>query len=316
MRPDASRWFEHRTYRAVDAPPVAEMVTRKAGLSVSVVLPARDEQATIGDVLGAVVPLQRAGLVDEVIVLDAASTDDTAEIATVAGATVLALDDVLPGHGSRGGKGEALWKGLHVTDGDLVVYLDTDLVGVTPGWVVGLLWPLLVEPAVSFVKACYDRPLALPGAPVTAGGGRVTELVARPLLDLLWPALAGVIQPLAGEYAARRSLLERLPYAGGYAVELGLLVDALGTVGLDGLAQVDLGVRRHRHQPTDALGRMAAGILAAALSRAGMEPLAASLTQFDRVDGELTPVESVVGAPGRPPMITVPEYAARRAQAS
>lgn len=315
MRPDVQRWFERRTYRSADVPPAAEVEAHKNGQTVSVLLPARDEESTVAGVVEAVVPLL-GGVVDELLVLDDSSNDRTAAVAADAGATVVALEEVLPSYGTHDGKGNALWKGLAASDGDLIVYIDADLVGVTPRWVTGLVWPLLAEPEVAYVKACYRRPLVPPGMPEQPGGGRVTELTARPLLDLLWPQLAGIAQPLGGEYAGRRTLLERVPFDAGYAVELGLLVDVLAEVGLDGLAQVDLGVRRHGHQPIEALGRMAAAVTAAALQRAGVKTPGAELVQFTaELDGPEPHEWPIVGR-GRPPMITVPEYAARRARAS
>ena len=314
MRAEARRWFDRRTYRAADAPPVAELAARKPG-PVSVVLPARDEVSTIAGVIRAVHPLLAGGLIDQLLVLDDGSQDGTAALAASEGAEVVPAASVLPGYGSRPGKGDVLWKALHAATGELIVYLDADLTGVGPDWVTGLLWPLLAEPEVQLVKACYDRPLALPDSPVTPGGGRVTELAARPLIGLLWPQLAGLIQPLAGEYAGRRSLLEMLPFDSGYAVELGLLIDTLAAAGLDSLAQADLGVRRHRHQNTDALGRMAASIVAAALERSGVDLQGHELVQFVREDGVLRPVTSPVRGDARPPMITIPEYRARRARA-
>jgi glucosyl-3-phosphoglycerate synthase len=316
MRPEVLGWFNRRTYRSAEVPDAATLLTRKNGQTVSVALPARDEAETVGAVVEAVLPLVDIGLVDELIVLDDSSRDDTARVAAAAGAQVVSLADVLPAYGTRTGKGNALWKGLAATDGDLIVFLDADLLGVTPSWVTGLLWPLLAEPEVAYVKASYARPLALPDSPVQSGGGRVTELTARPLIDLLWPELAGIAQPLGGEYAGRRSLLERLKFDAGYAVELGLLVDILAEVGLDGLAQVDLGVRRHRHQSTEALGRMAAAITAAALQRVGVELAGEELVQFASGPDGPQPVTWPVVEEARPPMITVPEYAARRARAS
>lgn len=316
MRPDVLGWFNRRTYRGADVPDVATIMARKNGQSVSVVLPARDEADTVGGVVSAVRPLLDAGLVDELVVLDDSSRDDTAQVAARSGAQVVSLTDVLPAYGTRTGKGNALWKGLAATEGDLLVFLDADLTGVTPDWVTGLLWPLLVEPQIEYVKACYSRPLALPGSPVQTGGGRVTELTARPLIGLLWPQLAGIAQPLGGEYAGRRSLLERLQFDAGYAVELGLLVDIFGEVGLEGLAQVDLGERHHRHQSTEALGRMAAAITAAALQRAGAQLPGDELVQFVAAVGGPEPVVWPIHERARPPMITVPEYAARRARAS
>jgi glucosyl-3-phosphoglycerate synthase len=316
MRPEVQGWFNRRTYRSAEVPDAATVTARKNGQTVSVVLPARDEAETVGGVIEAVLPLVDAGLVDELIVLDDSSRDDTARVAAAAGAQVVSLADVLPAYGVRSGKGNALWKGVAATEGDLLVFLDADLLGVTPAWVTGLLWPLLSEPEIAYVKASYARPLAFPDSPVQSGGGRVTELTARPLIDLLWPQLAGIAQPLGGEYAGRRSLLERLQFDAGYAVELGLLVDIFAAVGLDGIAQVDLGVRRHRHQSTEALGRMAAAITAAALQRVGVDFSGDELVQFAAGPDGPEPVTWQVIESARPPMISVPEYAARRARAS
>jgi len=315
MQPDVRRWFLRRTFLGDRAPSLDTLVAHKNGQRVSVVLPARNEQATVGKVVAAIRPLL-GGLVDELIVLDGSSTDRTADAAAEAGATVIALTDVLPAYGTQLGKGEALWKALYVTDGDLIVYLDADLVGVTSEWVSSLLWPLLLEDDISLVKACYERPYALPDRPEMPGGGRVTELTVRPLINHLWPQLAGVIQPLAGEYAARRSLLERIPYDAGYAVELGLLLDTFDEVGLDGIAQVHLGTRRHRHQSTEALGRMAGAITAAAFGRAGIPHQGRELVQFTPTSEGFIPIETPTGARPRPRMIDIPEYASRRARAS
>ncbi|HEX7353978.1 MAG TPA: glucosyl-3-phosphoglycerate synthase [Mycobacteriales bacterium] len=312
MRPDAARWFARRTWRAADAPPVPDLLALAAGRTASVVIPALDEEPTVGTVVSAAQPLVRAGLVDEVLVVDGGSRDGTADVARAAGARVVAMAGLLPAHGVRPGKGESMWKALDATDGDLVVYLDADVLDPSPSWVAGLLWPLLADPDVSFVKACYDRPL---GASPT-GGGRVTELAARPLLDLLVPALAGVVQPLAGECAARRSLLESLPYAGGYAVEIGLLLGAYEVVGLDGLAQVDLGSRRHRNRSTAELGRMSAAVVAELLARRDVALHGGTLTQFVRAGGAYAAADRPVSAETRPAMRDVPEYAARRARAS
>jgi glucosyl-3-phosphoglycerate synthase len=296
MRPDASRWFDRRTYVAAAAPSPRELHALAAGRTATVVIPALNEEPTVAGVVNAVRPLIRAGVVDEVLVVDGGSRDETARAARRAGARVECVHELLPACGSRPGKGESLWKSLAATDGELLVYLDADVLDPSPQWVAGLLWPLLAEPEVQYVKAFYDRPLG--GAPT--GGGRVTELTARPLLNLLWPALAGVVQPLSGEFAGTRRLL----------------VDAYAAVGLDGLAQSDLGVRRHRNRETADLGRMAATVLAEALGRAGLELPGSGLTQFARIDGTFAPSEHPLGAPGRPPMLLVPEYAARRARAS
>ena len=196
-------------------------------------------------------------------------------------------DEILPDLGSYPGKGEVLWKSLHVAAGDLLVFVDADLTDFGEHYVTGLLGPLLADDSTLLVKAFYDRPLLDVSA---AGGGRVTELMARPLLGAFRPELAGVVQPLAGEYAARRSLLETLPFAAGYGVETGLLLDTVAAHGLDAVAQVDLGQRTHGHQDTAALGRMAATILHTVLRRVAPDsPLWTTLTQFHRADGTVVP---------------------------
>jgi glucosyl-3-phosphoglycerate synthase len=331
MRPDARAWFEHRTTSAtslaaidVDALLLAK---RRGGHRVSVVLPARDEAATVGGLVADLAArwVTEVPLVDELLVVDSDSTDDTAAVARAAGAEVVAAadvvatDDVLPAHGSRPGKGEALWKSLAATTGDLVVFLDSDLLGDVSHYVPGLLTPLLTDPRVDYVKGCYTRPLDLDGERRPAGGGRVTELTARPLLNALWPELAGFVQPLGGEYAGRRSVLEQVPFVSGYGVEVGLLVDLLHECGLGGLAQVDLGTRRHSHQSDEALGRMAGEIVSAVLARATrgrpdrrLEP-GGLLTQFTHDGTGFVPSSSAVAVDQRPPLCAVAEYTSQRA---
>jgi glucosyl-3-phosphoglycerate synthase len=322
MRPDARAWFRTRTssapdLSAVDVPALLR-AKRRGGHRISVVLPARDEEATVGRLVADLDRrwVREVPLVDELVVVDSDSTDRTAELAAAAGADVVPTADVLPAHGSRPGKGEALWKSLAATTGDLLVFLDADLLGDIGHYVPGLLGPLLTDPAVQYVKGCYTRPLEVDGGFVPAGGGRVTELTARPLLNGLWPELAGVVQPLGGEYAGRRSVLEQVPFVSGYGVEVGLLVDLLGLVGLAGLAQVDLGVRRHTSQDQEALGAMAGQVVSAVLSRAERGSLEPSglLTQFRHDGTRFTPRTSPVGVDERPPMVTVPEYRARWAE--
>jgi len=315
MRPDVRRWF-HRSTSTADDWPVGRLRDHKQGTSVSVVLPALDEETTVGRVVECVRQLADAtGLVDEIVVMDSGSTDRTAEVAAAAGARVEHRDDVLPDYGSWPGKGEVLWKSLAVTDGDLIVYMDADLIDPDPRFVTGLLGPLLCNPRVELVKGCYDRPLAGVGS---TSGGRVTELMARPLLNAHFPSLAGVIQPLSGEYAARRSLLERVPFVCGYGVETGLLIDTLRLSGLDSLAQVDLGARVHTHQDTGALGRMAAQIHETVLHRtSSVRSTSPTLTQFCRTEGGgYEPVTTPIVVAERPPMISLPEYAARRVRVS
>ncbi|MFJ8213982.1 glucosyl-3-phosphoglycerate synthase [Streptomyces sp. NPDC096033] len=314
MLDEVERWLADRSWSAADRP-LDQLLERKraAGTTVSVVLPALDEEATVGEIVevirrdlieGLPVPL-----VDELVVVDSGSADRTAEVAAKAGARVVHRDEILPRVPAVRGKGEVLWRSLLATTGEIVCFVDADLRDFSSAFVSGIVGPLLTDPQVQFVKAMYDRPLGdAPGQ-----GGRVTELVARPLLNLHWPQLAGFVQPLGGEYAVRRSLLERLPFPVGYGVELGLLVDALHTVGLDALAQVDVGVRLHRHQDGQALGRMAAAIYRTAQLRLSRGHLVRpALTQFERGPDGFVPRTYAVDTEERPPMLEIEEYAVRR----
>lgn len=316
MRPDVEAWFARRTSCVTDWD--RDTVMRSKGsTSVSVVLPARNEESTVGDIVQCLRRelVEAMPLVDEVVVIDSGSEDRTGAVARAAGATVHRQRDVHADLGDRPGKGEALWKSLFVTTGDVVVFLDADLRDFDPGFAVGLLGPLLADPGTHFVKAIYDRPLADGRTVLPAGGGRVTEILARPLLNVHFPELAGIVQPLAGEYAGRRTLLERLPFVSGYGVEIAMLVDVLHEVGLDGLAQVDLGRRVHRNSPDDALCRMAGQVYLALLSRLEIHGRAlptvdprTDLTQFARDHGAFVPLVSCVGVDDRPPAATLPQY--------
>jgi glucosyl-3-phosphoglycerate synthase len=297
-----------RTYHHQDFA-VGPLAERKAGEGhvVSVCLPARDEADTIGPIVATVrAELQdRVGLVDEVLVVDDHSSDRTAEVAAAAGARVVAVDDVLPELGPGAGKGEALWKSVAAADGDLIVWCDADITDFGPRFVVGLLGPLLLHPDVDFVKGFYDRPFG--AAAQGAGGGRVTELVARPAIALLHPHLSAVVQPLGGEYAGRRSLLERLPFVQGYGVDLGLLIDITDLDGTGAIAQVDLGTRHHRNRPLEELGPQALEVLQTALRRAHPD-LGGEATL---VRPGLEPLAVAVGE--RPPLLDVPSYRRRTA---
>lgn len=312
MLEEAERWLTRRSWSVADRPLSALVAAKRAsGASVSVVLPALDEEETVGEIVAEIRRelVEKASLVDELLVIDSGSKDRTAEVAREAGARVVHRDEILPRIPAVPGKGEVMWRSLLVTGGDIVAFVDADLKEFSADFVTGIVGPLLTEPDVDFVKAMYDRPLA-----GTAGqGGRVTELMARPLLNMHWPQLAGFVQPLGGEYAARRSLLERLPFPVGYGVELGLLVDALHTVGLDALAQVDVGVRKHRHQDGQALGRMAAAIYRTAQLRLARGHLVRpELTQFERGEQGFEPRTHSVDTEERPPIADIAEYAARR----
>ncbi|GAA2939037.1 MULTISPECIES: glucosyl-3-phosphoglycerate synthase [Streptomycetaceae] len=315
MLEEVERWLTRRSWSVADRP-VERLTAARARdphrAGVSVVLPALNEEATVGAIVAEIRRelMEKVRLVDELVVIDSGSTDATAEVARRAGARVVHRDAILPSLPAVPGKGEVLWRSLLVTSGEIVCFIDADLRDFSADFVSGIVGPLLTDPEVEFVKAMYDRPLG-----DTAGqGGRVTELVARPLLNLHWPQLAGFVQPLGGEYAARRSLLERLPFPVGYGVELGLLVDALHTVGLDALAQVDVGVRKHRHQDGQALGRMAAAIYRTAQLRLSRGHLVRpSITQFERGADGFVPRTHAVDTQERPPMREIAEYASRHA---
>ena len=296
------RTFHHDDFAA------SQLAEHKArhGHRVSVCLPARDEAATVGAIVETIVShlVERTGLVDEVLVVDDHSLDATAKVAAAAGARVVAVDDVLPDLETGEGKGEALWKSVAAADGDLIVWCDADITDFGARFVVGLVGPLLVRPDIGFVKGFYNRPVAKSAH----GGGRVTELVARPTIATLFPHLASIVQPLAGEYAGRRTLLERLPFVQGYGVDLGLLIDIAELEGTESIAQVDLGTRRHRNRPLDELGPQALAVLQTALRRAGAVSGGGPATL---VRPDLEPVEVATGE--RPPLVEVSAYRRRTA---
>ncbi len=273
MNLEARHWCQRRSFM-ISAGDHGLLQALKGTTRVSVVIPARDEAPTIGNIVTAIHDAHVLGsqLVDELIVIDSDSRDATAEVARAAGATVHSAAEIRADLGWRPGKGEAMWKSLLVSSGEIVIFIDADLTTFTADYVTGLLAPLLREPEVLLVKAFYDRDLA--DAPEgIAQGGRVNELMARPLINLWWPDLAGVVQPLAGEWAGRRQLLETQSFPSGYGVEFATLIDTYERHGLDALAQVDLGNRGHVHQDLRNLGILSAEVLAAATRRRfGVEP--------------------------------------------
>jgi glucosyl-3-phosphoglycerate synthase len=285
---------------------VGELQEAKAGRTISVVLPALNEEETVESVIESISPLVD-GLVDELIVLDSGSTDDTEIRAIAGGARVVSREQALPEVPVRPGKGEALWRSLAATSGDIVVFVDSDLINPHPMFVPWLVAPLLTCDGIHLVKSFYRRPLGAGDAGAT-GGGRVTELVARPLLAALRPELGCILQPLGGEYAASRELLTSLPFAPGYGVEIGLLIDTFDRLGLDAIAQVNLGVRAHRNRPLAELGAMSRQVIATLLSRCGIPDSGVGLTQFlaDGPDGSdgagYTQHTSPVSLVDRPPM--------------
>ena len=289
------RTFHHAEFTA------EHLAAAKDGRLVSVCLPARNEQETVGPIVEVLRTelVERVPLVDEIIVIDDHSTDRTADVAAAAGAKVCQAEELLPEYGDGHGKGEAMWKSLFVAEGDLVVWCDADVRNFGREYVVGLLGPLLTNPDVAFVKGFYDRPLGEGGN----GGGRVTELVARPVLAVLFPELAPIVQPLAGEYAGRRDVLEQLPFVQGYGVDIGLLIDIGERYGAGAITQVDLGVRLHRNRPLHELSPQAMSVLQTALRRADPELVATSAVLarpgFDPM---------VIDVTERPPLADVPEY--------
>jgi len=306
---DVESWFLANTSTWCDQG-LGDLLSAKerTGTTVSLVVPARNEAATVGDVVSRVreALVETTDLLDEIVVIDSDSTDDTYAVASDAGATVHRSAEIRPDLGSHPGKGEAMWKSLFVTRGDVIVFMDADLLDWDTHFVPGLLGPLLTRPEVALVKGFYERPLAdgtLEDDVAAYEGGRVTELVARPLLNLLYPALAGLVQPLAGEWAIRRDLFASLRVPTGYAVELTALIDTVGTRGIGAIAQVDLGRRAHRHQALRDLGGMSTQILAAALDRTGLQAPgdATVLRQYHRVGGAVEAVDRLVPEVQRPP---------------
>ncbi len=278
-----------------------ELEAAKAGRTISVVLPALNEEQTIASVIDTITPLLGC-LVDELIVLDSGSTDDTEIRAIAAGSRVVSREQALPGLPPRPGKGEVLWRSLAATEGDIVAFIDSDLIDPDPMFVPRLLGPLLTCDGIHLVKGFYRRPLKVSGSEDASGGGRVTELVARPLLAALRPELGAVLQPLGGEYAGTRELLASLPFAPGYGVEIGLLIDTYDRLGLDAIAQVNLGVRAHRNRPLTELGAMSRQVIATLMSRCGLSDSGVGLTQFFADGDGFTPRTSTVSLADRPPM--------------
>jgi len=283
---------------------LAELEAAKRGRTISVVLPALNEAETVGSVIDTITPML-GGLVDELIVLDSGSTDATATRARAAGARVVTREEALPDVAPRPGKGEALWRSLAATSGDIIVFIDSDLIDPDPMFVPRLVGPLLTADGIHLVRGFYRRPLKVGDGEDANGGGRVTELVARPLLAALRPELGYVLQPLGGEYAGTRELLASVPFASGYGVEIGILIDTYDRFGLGAIAQVNLGVRTHRNRPLSELGPMSRQIIATLLTRCGITDSGVGLTQFiPDGDGYLTRA-STVSLDDRPPMDTL-----------
>ena len=314
-----NRWLSHRTFHHSQFTDLRKLVAEKErkGLRISLCLPALNEEKTIGKevVLFRSELMQRIPLLDEIAVIDSGSTDQTREVAAAFGADVYLSRDILPEQGERKGKGENLWKAIYQLKGDIIVYIDTDISNIRPHFVYGLVGPLLQSEETQYVKAFYDRPLRTSTGISATGGGRVTEILVRPLFSLYFPELAALIQPLSGEYAARRTALEQIPFPVGYGVETAHLLDIHQRWGLDALAQTDLGLRIHRNQSTAALGRMSFGILQTFFARLEQYGWIRSqaefqdiLRQFQNHDGVYEQLETAIREVERPPMISLPAY--------
>lgn len=320
------KWFAENTFDSREFEDLRELVRLKErqGLTISLGLPALNEEETIGEIIRVVKRelVERVPLLDEIVLIDSRSTDRTREIAAALGVPVVIHQDILPQYGSYAGKGEALWKSLFVLRGDIVAWIDTDIKNIHPRFVYGIIGPLLKDERVKYVKGFYRRPLRVGSEILGTGGGRVTELTARPLLNIFYPELSGLIQPLAGEYAARREVIEQVPFFTGYGVEIGLLLDLLERFGLAAIGQVDLKRRVHRNQKLASLSRMAFTITTVVLRRLeqqGRATFTAELNRSikliqherDRFHIEIKDLDDVE----RPPMISLPEYRSARSGA-
>jgi glucosyl-3-phosphoglycerate synthase len=305
VRRAVAAWYARRRLLAEDYP-ASRLAELKGETTVTVVVPTKECAATIGGVLeGSVRPLSEHGLIDELVVIDAGSADGTAGVARAAGARVLLQDELQSDLGPALGKGDAMWRALRATGGELVCFLDGDTADPTPRHLQGLLGPLLADRSLALVKGAFDRPLEADGVKLAHEGGRVTELMARPLLNLHEPLLAGFAQPLAGEFSARRDLLERCAFPVGYGVEIAVLIDALRACGLDALAECQLGTRQNRHQPLRALGEMSYAVLVAVENRLGgavpmASPIAAGRYVRPWDDGAIASVAIAERPPIRP----------------
>jgi glucosyl-3-phosphoglycerate synthase len=313
------KWFAENTFHADEFRDLDYLLNlkRDRGVTISLALPALNEEETVGNVIRNIKQalVLDVPLLDEIVLIDSNSDDGTREIAEGLGVPVYVHQSVLPQYGSRRGKGEALWKSLYCTQGDIVIWLDTDIVNIHPRFAYGLIGPMLLRPDIQFIKGFYRRPLRVGDKTQAGGGGRVTELTARPLLNLFFPELSGVIQPLSGEYGGRRAALEQLRFFSGYGVEIGLLIDVLDTFGLNAIAQVDLKERIHHNQPLEALSKMSFAIIQAVIrkletryGRSILENVNKTM-KLIRYEEErfMLDVEEIAER-DRPPMIELPEY--------
>ncbi|MBI4525390.1 MAG: glucosyl-3-phosphoglycerate synthase [Deltaproteobacteria bacterium] len=317
------KWFAENTFHRKEFEDLTSLLKlkEKQGVSISLGLPALNEAETVGNIIQTVKEklFDEAPLLDEIVLIDSGSTDDTVAIAKDLGIPVYVHQEILHQYGSYRGKGEALWKSLHVLSGDIIIWIDTDIKNIHPGFVYGILGPLLKEPEIRYVKGFYRRPLKVEGRLLAEGGGRVTELTVRPFLNLFFPQLSGIVQPLAGEYGGRREALERVPFFTGYGVETGLLIDLFNEFGLRSVAQVDLEERIHRNQPLAALSQMSFAIIQVFIERLEGKSRIKLIEDVNRSmklikhqrRGYALEVKEIRDQE-RPPMISIPEYRAAR----
>lgn len=313
------KWFAENTFHADEFTDLKYLLSlkRKQNLTISLALPALNEEETVGRVLRTVknILMKRIPLLDEIVLIDSNSTDRTRQIAEKIGVPIHIHQNILPQYGARKGKGEALWKSLYCTSGDIIIWIDTDIVNIHPRFIYGLIAPLLLRPEIDFVKGFYRRPLKVGNKMQAGSGGRVTELTARPLLNLFYPELSGIVQPLSGEYGGRRKALEQLPFFSGYGVEIGLLIDMLEKFGLSSIAQVDLLERIHHNQPLEALGKMSFAIIQAVIRKLEVKYGQSILENINKTmkmiryeqDRFFLDIEEIAEGE-RPPMIEIPEY--------
>jgi glucosyl-3-phosphoglycerate synthase len=314
-----NEWIENNTIHHSQFWDIKKLVEEKEkqGLKISLCLPTLNEEKTIGKeiIMFKSELMDRYPLLDEIAVIDSGSSDNTCEIAETFGADVYLSADILPQYGEKKGKGENLWKAVYELTGDIIIYVDADIKNIHPRFAYGLVAPLIYRPELKYVKAFYDRPLAFSQGVRPSGGGRVTEILTRPLFSLFFPDLTGLVQPLSGEYAVRREVLHSIPFPIGYGVETSHLIDVYEKWGMEAIAQVDLDQRVHRNQETRDLGKMAFGILRAFLFRAEalgvigeLPELSTLLRQFQAHGDSFEQVSCEIVEEERPPMIDLPEY--------
>ncbi len=313
-------WLEKNTFHYSEFGDIQRLVEQKQkkNLKISLCLPTLNEEKTIAKeiIIMKSELMTRYPLADELIVIDSGSTDNTVDIAGSFGADVYIADEILPRLDQFRGKGENLWKALYIARGDIIVYIDADIKNIHHRFAYGLIGPLLMDDRIKYAKAFYDRPISIGKNKIRpTGGGRVTELVIRPLFSLFFPELTQIIQPLSGEYAGFREILEKIPFPIGYGVETSMILDIYEKWGLDVIAQVDLDRRIHRNQDTKALGRMAFAILKTFINRQkrlGLielkEDLFDEIIQYNLVDNKYQPTPRKIKGLERPPIITIPEY--------